>query len=73
VQQCYLDGMAEDESVPLSLQGGPGGGQEADGRQEEVRDVLPITTRAVPAPVVIDLDSMITSLDSERAARRGDR
>jgi hypothetical protein len=68
VQQCYLDGMAEDESVPLSLQGG---GQEAGETQEEVRDVLPITTRAVPAPVVIDLDSMITSLDSERAARRG--
>ena len=70
MQQCYLDGMAEDESVPLSLQGGPLG-QEADGRQEEVRDVLPITTRAVPAPAVIDLEGMITSLDSERAARRG--
>jgi hypothetical protein len=71
VQQCYLDGMAEDPDVPLSLQGGPGDGQEADGRQEEVRDVLPITTRAVPAPAVIDLEGMITSLDSERTARRG--
>jgi hypothetical protein len=66
VQQVYIDGMASDPDVPLSLEGGPGE------RQEEVRDVLPITTRAVAAPAVLDLDSMITDLEQVRAARRGE-
>jgi hypothetical protein len=66
VQQVYIDGMASDPDVPLSLEGGP------EERQEEVRDVLPIRTRAVAAPSVIDLDSMITDLDQARSARRGE-
>jgi len=65
VQQVYLDGMAEDPDVPLSLEGGP------EDRQE-VQDVLPIRTRAVAALAVLDIEGMITSLDRERAARRGE-
>jgi hypothetical protein len=58
--------MAADPDVPLTLEGGPGE------RQEEVGDVLPIRTRAVAAPAVLDLDGMITDLESARTARRGD-
>ena len=69
MQQVYIDGMANDPDVPLSLEGGP------DDRQE---DGVPIPRRRVPAAAgtadVVDITAMISGFDpASPHGRRGEQ
>jgi len=72
VAQVYIDGMANDPDVPLSLEGGPQDRQEDDG--------VPIPRRHVPAAAagtadVFDITALIAGFDpsSPHGRRAGEQ
>lgn len=66
MQKCYLEGLAEDESVPFSWSEEPGDGEVTPGVSG------PTIRENVDAGVkVIDLTAMRAELEADRARRQG--
>ena len=65
LQRLYLEGMSDDESVPLEWRDGG----ELDGLPAGIQ---PVTRKATTDAQVFDLGAMARELDTERRGRRQD-